>query len=141
MTISFVLMGSRELRRLVSTPASDDILPEDTVKCVSIADVILEIENIKKRGRAKGMLGIIRDGKCRFHEATGKGYVYTVTLDANAVQNGLFDTTDSFYDVQFWKPAVDRQTDPAYSVRLASFRAYDLNCGTQFHLEILGLLR
>ena len=138
MTISFVLMGSRELRRLIRTPASDAILPEDTVKCVSIADVVLEIEHIKKRGRTRGILGVIRNGKCRFHEATSKGYVHTVTLDTNAVQNGLFETTDSFYDVDFWKPAIDRRTDPSYSVRLASFRSYDLNCGTQFHLEILG---
>jgi len=137
MTINFVLMGSRELQRLIRTPASEALFPEDTVKCVSIADVVLEIEYIKKRGRKRSILGAIRDCKCRFHEATSKGYVHTVALDTNAVQNGLFETTDSFYDVDFWKPVIDRRTTPSYSVRLASFRSYDLNFGTEFHLEIL----
>lgn len=138
MTINFVLMRSPELRRLIRAPASGAIFPQDTVKCVSIADVALEIEHIKKRGRTSGILGVIRDCKCRFHEAASKGYVHTVALDTNAVQNGLFETTDSFYDVDFWKPAIDRRTDPSYSVRLASFKSCDLDFGTQFHLEILG---
>lgn len=137
MTINFALLSSRELRRLIRTPASEAIFPEDIIKYVSIADVVLEIEYIKKRGRKRDILGVIRNCKCRLHEATSKGYVHTVALDTNAVQNGLFEATDSFYDVDFWKPVIDRRTTPSYSVRLASFRSHDLNFGTEFHLEIL----
>jgi len=137
MNISFVLMGSSELRSLIGTPASGDILITDTIKCVSTVDVLLEIEHIKKRGRTKDILRIIREGKCKFDEAISKGYVYTVMLDANAIQNGLFVTADNFYDVQFWEPAIDQRSDPSYSVRLVSFRSCDVDCGTQFHLEIL----
>lgn len=140
MTIDFVLIGSRELRRLIRTPARGNVVVEDTVKCVSTVDVLLEIEFIKKRRRRNHILRVIREGKCSFYEALSKGYLQTAMLDANAVQNGLFISSDDFYDVQFWEPAIDRQIDPSYSVRLVSLKAYDMNCGTQFHLEIVGNL-
>ena len=137
MITDIVLMGLRELRDLIRTRATGNILIGNTLKCISAVDVFLEIERIKKRRRRTHVLRIIKEGESRFHEAVHKGYVQIAMLDDNAIQYGLFMSNDDFFTVQFWEPGVDRGTDPAHSARLVSLRSYDIICGTQFHLEIM----
>ena len=96
------------------------------------------IEQIKKRGYRYRVLKTIKEERSGFHEACNIGYLQVAMLDTNAIQNGLFVTSDDFLNVQFWEDAVEHSTDPAYSVRLISLKSYDMNCGTQFHLETMG---
>ena len=138
MITDIVLMDLRELQDLVRTPAKGSVVIGSTLKCISTVDIFLEIEQIKKHGYRNRVLRTIKEEKSGFHEACCIGYLQVAMLDTNAIQNGLFVTSDDFFNVQFWEDAVEHGTDPAYSVRLISLKSYDMNCGTQFHLDTMG---
>jgi hypothetical protein len=135
---NIVLMDLGELQYLIRNPAKGSIAIGSTLKCISIADVLLEIEQIKKHGYKNRILRIIKEGISQFHEACDIGYLQIAMLDINAIQNGLFITNDDYFNAQLWEGAVNEDTDPAYSVRLVCLKSYDMNCGTQFHLETIG---
>lgn len=134
---TIVLMDLRELQYLIRAPAEGSTAIGSTLKCISVVDVFLQIEQIKKHGYKNHILKIIKEKKSQFHEAYDIGYLQIALLDTNAIQNGLFITSDDFFNVQLWEGAIKKETDPAYSVRLVSLKSYDMNCGTQFHLETM----
>jgi len=138
MITDIVLMDLRELQDLVRTPAKGSVVISSTLKCISVVDVFLEIEQIKKHRYRNRILKVIKKEMSEFHEACNIGYLQIAMLDTNAIQNGLFVNSDDFFNVQFWEGAIEQGTDPAYSVRLVSLKSYDMNCGTQFHLETVG---
>jgi hypothetical protein len=135
---AIVLMDLRELQYLIRTPAKGSTAIGSTLKCISVVDVFLEIEQLKKHGYRNRILKIIKEEKSQFHEACDIGYLQIAMLDTNAIQNGLFIISDDFFNVQLWDGAIKEDTDPAYSIRLVSLKSYDTNCGTQFHLETMG---
>ncbi len=137
MITDIVLMDLRELQDLIRTPAKGSVVIGSILKCISTVDIFLEIEQIRKHGYRNRVLRIIKEEKSGFHEACYVGYLQVVMLDTNAIQNGLFDTSDDFSNVQFWGDAIEHGTDPAYSARLISLKSYDMTCGTQFHRETM----
>ena len=137
MITDIVLMDLRELQDLVRSTAKGSVVINSILKCISTADIFLEIEQIKKHGYKNRVLRIIKEEKSGFHEACCVGYLQVAVLDTNAIQNSLFVTSDDFSNIQFWGDAIEHGTDPAYSIRLISLKSYDMNHGTQFHQEIM----
>jgi hypothetical protein len=118
--MEFILISDEKIQELLKRENAFE-RENDSFTCCSVADVFLAVERIKKSSGTYEVIRRIRDYNTTFHATLKDGYLQMISLDAEALQDGLFDQR-----TQLWELAANQRVTPTHSVRLVTLRGFDL---------------
>jgi hypothetical protein len=121
------LVTSATIRQLLSSQMLHTDLHEGSINCCLIGEIFLELEKLKKGGH---LMSQILSKSSEFDHAVAIGTIQVAALDAQALENGLFE--EKCEELGFFKPAVDCSKHPSESVNIIVARDFDKTWTTDF---------